>query len=773
MKRRFVILFVFIALMMLATNSSSANSNQYTATDSSVFGENALSANSEEDQSKKLEHCIQKAALDGKELYIPAGLYYINSSVSFNQSNINIVGDKNKATILKNKNHMSKDDNEKVLFDASAYNKKDQLNIEYLFLDGIEIRLRNVSHVEIENNIFYDPSIKFVIYIEDGKDFHIDHNIFLRDQNHTVPGSDRSRTIYAGGYYYSSNSFKWTEDITIKDNVIGAKINELDAMKSLQKENKNNISRLQSAIKNQEIDLANDQNYLTTGVNSFGMLKTVYIEDNVFYSFWEDDMMPGEQPITNDHVTYLRGSQNVYISGNHVRGFHNGPAGGFKFKSGRNVVINNNYLRNTGVILSNHPEYGYGETFDDGEISEFTNMLIGNNVFDFKNWQANYGIGINYEVDNPAGLTTKIENNVFIENQYIHYHNIPQNRRLGFGLPDSFKPQTTYIKDNFRDDTDDHILTIQNIDDKYSGQFDDLMAKDWKALLSAHKSLEEYYVQRKNQPIPCLDTLARAVPTTVELGQVVAAEDLVTNAYGKDYQKPTFTIMNPEAFKKAGKKEISVKIEYADQLPEVNITVPVTIKDTIAPQITVKKTTFERGETILLSDVITVTDYDDKLDMNCVPAINTMKVGTQRVKMTVSDSSGNHAEQAIDIVINKSKLQREIEDLFDQGGKIKAGVSIEKINTLKTQVEQVKNIVLKKEYSELLENARKQIESDYAGDHVENADRELDMGNINERVMTGIRSQAGGAYYAGMVFAVIVIMIVARISYKRSRMNEK
>ena len=44
----------------------------------------------------------------------------------------------------------------------------------------------------------------------------------------------------------------------------------------------------------------------------------------------------------------------------------NGPAGGFKFKSGRNITIMNNYLRNTGLIMYGTPEIGLAETQAEG-----------------------------------------------------------------------------------------------------------------------------------------------------------------------------------------------------------------------------------------------------------------------------------------------------------------------------------------------------------------------------------------------------------------------
>ena len=71
--------------------------------------------------------------------------------------------------------------------------------------------------------------------------------------------------------------------------------------------------------------------------------------------------------------------------------------------------------------------------------------------------------------------------------------------------------------------------------------------------------------------------LATAVPTTVNIGEEIKAENLVKNVYDKDNKKPTYIITNKEELNTPGQKEIIVKIKYQDQVPEVNITVPVTV----------------------------------------------------------------------------------------------------------------------------------------------------------------------------------------------------
>ncbi len=50
-------------------------------------------------------------------------------------------------------------------------------------------------------------------------------------------------------------------------------------------------------------------------------------------------------------------------------------------KSGRNITIMNNYLRNTGLIMYGTPEIGLAETQAEGAISELSNWLVANNIF--------------------------------------------------------------------------------------------------------------------------------------------------------------------------------------------------------------------------------------------------------------------------------------------------------------------------------------------------------------------------------------------------------
>lgn len=155
--------------------------------------------------------------------------------------------------------------------------------------------------------------------------------------------------------------------------------------------------------------------------------------------------------LVGDHAIYFRGAQNITVVGNHLRGLQNGPAGGFKFKSGRNITIMNNYLRNTGLIMYGTPEIGLAETQAEGAISELSNWLVANNIFDWKYWNNQYAIGMEY---NRHTGNNNVFNGVFINNQFVNYHNIPQNRRreLLIASGGGFRPETSFVKDNTRDD---------------------------------------------------------------------------------------------------------------------------------------------------------------------------------------------------------------------------------------------------------------------------------------------------------------------------------
>ena len=240
---------IFVGIFAIKVNISNADNNQYLATDKNIFGDNALIANSEADQSEKLQESIKKASLDKKELFIPAGKYYINKSIALRTSNINIIGDRDGATILANK-----DNAPDVIFDADNYIRTMQnLRFENLYLDGIQIKMREKTNIRIENNVFYHSNADHIISVLVGKNIDINHNIFLRDLDHALLHDRNSRTIYVGGYDWG-DQYKFIENVNIIDNIFGAKIDELDAIKTLQQaENQRNIAKLQKLLKEKRL----------------------------------------------------------------------------------------------------------------------------------------------------------------------------------------------------------------------------------------------------------------------------------------------------------------------------------------------------------------------------------------------------------------------------------------------------------------------------------------------------------------------------------------
>ena len=97
------------------------------------------------------------------------------------------------------------------------------------------------------------------------------------------------------------------------------------------------------------------------------------------------------------------------------------------------------------------PEIGLAETQAEGAISELSNWLVANNIFDWKYWDNQYAIGMEY---NRHTGNNNVFNGVFINNQFVNYHNIPQNRRreLLIASGGGFRPETSFVKDNTRDD---------------------------------------------------------------------------------------------------------------------------------------------------------------------------------------------------------------------------------------------------------------------------------------------------------------------------------
>ena len=379
------------------------------------------------------------------------------------------------------------------------------------------------------------------------------------------PKIDFNRAIYIGGYSTPSR-FQYMSDVDIVDNLFGLKVTELDAIKSTSRSDlAATITRLQTAIEAGAISVPNEQNYLSTGVNSFNMLKDVTVQHNFFYSPYDNENLNG---LVGDHAIYFRGAQNITVVGNHLRGLQNGPAGGFKFKSGRNITIMNNYLRNTGLIMYGTPEIGLAETQAEGAISELSNWLVANNIFDWKYWDNQYAIGMEY---NRHTGNNNVFNGVFINNQFVNYHNIPQNRRreLLIASGGGFRPETSFVKDNTRDDG---LKNGQLLVENWTEADYRLMPATWESLISP-----TLYEQYKNTPIPVRNILATPVATTIVQGQSIDPQQLVANTNDADEAVPAAKIVNPEVLNEIGQQKVTVQLTY-ETGSLVTVNVPVTVE---------------------------------------------------------------------------------------------------------------------------------------------------------------------------------------------------
>ena len=529
------------------------------ATDATIFGAQAMVPNSTEDQTDKLQTLLSQTAKEGRALFLPQGSYALSKDITIS-SNYQLIGDTTGATILHNATGTP------IQLKDTTYGTKTNVRLQNIAFDGINVTLKLMNQLTLANNIFYNPLKGFVVNLNADIGVKISGNIFMRDTAHMQPKIDFNRAIYIGGYSTPSR-FQYMSDVDIVDNLFGLKVTELDAIKSTSRSDlAATITRLQTAIEAGAISVPNEKNYLSTGVNSFNMLKDVTVQHNFFYSPYDNENLNG---LGGDHAIYFRGAQNITVVGNHLRGLQNGPAGGFKFKSGRNITIMNNYLRNTGLIIYGTPEIGLAETQAEGAISELSNWLVANNIFDWKYWDNQYAIGMEY---NRHTGNNNVFNGVFINNQFVNYHNIPQNRRreLLIASGGGFRPETSFVKDNTRDDG---LKNGQLLVENWTEADYRLMPATWESLISP-----TLYEQYKNTPIPVRNTLATPVATTIVQGQSIDPQQLVANTNDADEAVPAAKIVNPEVLNEIGQQKVTVQLTY-ETGSLVTVNVPVTVED--------------------------------------------------------------------------------------------------------------------------------------------------------------------------------------------------
>lgn len=514
------------------------------ATDKSIFGIYALQKNSIENQSSNLQIVIDQANKQTKQLYIPAGTYIINASVNL-RSGIKIKGDSQEPTILKNTTK------ENVILSDENYQTSQNIEIRQLFFEGVGIFTRVANDIVINDNIFYNPVSLYPVNLLTSMGATVKNNIFMRDSEHSTPDTE-NRAIYVGGFA-TTGRYEYMENVSITDNLFGLRINELDAIKSFSNDSIIlTINRLQYALNSEKIRLKNnEQNYLSTGVNSYNNLKNALIKNNFFQQMYENE---DRFDVQGDHAIYLRGSQDVQVIGNHVRGLQNGSYGGLKFKSGRNITIMNNYIRNTGIIMYETPEFGLGDSYI--RVPELSNWLVANNIFDFKEWQDKYGIGIVY--NRHTGIDN-VSNGVFIDNQYINYHNIPANRRRELLIMnrelEGFKGETTFVSGNIRDDTVDEVLDVEF----WSTEEYQNMPDNWQFLIDP-----TIYEQYKNAKIPVRNTFPVGRDVELILREPYDLFIFVDSTHDLDEEEPNLTIVNPEILTEIGQHQVELVLSYTD-----------------------------------------------------------------------------------------------------------------------------------------------------------------------------------------------------------------
>ncbi len=179
-------------------------------------------------------------------------------------------------------------------------------------------------------------------------------------------------------------------------------------------------------------------------------------------------------------------------------------------------------------------------------------------------------------------------NGVFINNQFVNYHNIPQNRRreLLIASGGGFRPETSFVKDNTRDDG---LKNGQLLVENWTEADYRLMPATWESLISP-----TLYEQYKNTPIPVRNTLATPVATTIVQGQSIDPQQLVANTNDADEAVPTAKIVNPEVLNEIGQQKVTVQLTY-ETGSLVTVNVPVTVE---AP---VKKLDLSRLQTVYAS----------------------------------------------------------------------------------------------------------------------------------------------------------------------------
>jgi len=152
------------------------------ATDPELFGANALDKESSLDQSEKLQAIIDQSQYLTNQVYIPAGIYILNETVTLRNA-LKLKGNPLVPTIFKNTT------NKNVTLSDENYQTSRNIEITQFFFESVGIFTRRANYIVINDNVFYQPVSVYPINLKASVGAVLQNNIFMRDHEHGVTGT--------------------------------------------------------------------------------------------------------------------------------------------------------------------------------------------------------------------------------------------------------------------------------------------------------------------------------------------------------------------------------------------------------------------------------------------------------------------------------------------------------------------------------------------------------------------------------------------------------
>ncbi|WP_338659638.1 DUF5011 domain-containing protein [Paraclostridium sordellii] len=327
------------------------------------------------DDTENLEKLIEYAAINGKEIYFPAGVYKISRDVDLSKmnlpelSNFTLSGDKNSLTIF----DASLNSEKMIKLKSEEYKPvMNNVNVNNIVFNnmGLAFNGSNKKGISLNNNVFINgkytrekDSLGNIIkatmipYIEvKNSTYLIEKNIFLRGNNY--PGRGVST-------YRSKNTI-------IKDNFFGRLEGINDASRMLPPEVINKLNLINNGSKKtlgDNLKVTKSQGNFLTAVNNERYDENVSITNNYFNmdktrninsDFGTDVLIFGinvaKHGQRRDHIIYSKGYNGLNIYGNYFEGMENGVAGGVKIRNGKNAYVGSNHFKDVPILT-----YIYGD----------------------------------------------------------------------------------------------------------------------------------------------------------------------------------------------------------------------------------------------------------------------------------------------------------------------------------------------------------------------------------------------------------------------------